>query len=1442
MSGGPDRDRDAVRGLEREVEALGRRLREAPGTDEGLARALAETHGRLDALRARVRRDELDPAAAERAERAAVAWLNELGSPEQLVDQLLPDPAWAGPRPARPALLRMAAVVLRLRDRRPGARLETLADVRSLRGLTAAFAAALLHTGSTRAAAAANAPRPTPDLGVMLPLRIETRFDTANDAVRILVVPDEPWLSRHDERVSAGEIAMVERYVAAVGGSAPPGPDPPSAWSELVAAAGGARAAWLLRTHVQVGFAGALTVLRPPDEDLRTEPAYPSLVGLPAELHVFLAPAGGGAPVDVLTLHVDPAHLAMDLPDVSDPDDQRWYTHYKKAEKAGLAGTFALPFGADEIEALFVVGIGDEEPLKVFGPHSDAGLLGLMEPGTPTNTVDGAPAASLGSEREWWDRVQSPLEHTDRAISLALTGLPEELHFVGTMQPYHRRWAWSVVQGVWPALFGFAATDVWALHDADAARRWSAHALAPEGPYPTLRLGSQPYGLLPATSLRDWRAADGDPPAEVAIAGAHEAVLGRWVAAAEARGTAAGATIDGLLDRLADTPTAGAYRHRPAIALELWWLILSLTGFTMAWEDLEEAWRKQFPVADELKLHPHRRYGAIGTPVRVELPLVRPEKLSHDEFVDVIKRLMEMARSFPSAFRSMNLLLREHFRRGELDSLLLRLVVRSLQVAIGDVGRAKAGERPPRLEPLGRSTNSDDHLEEWIASVTAADVAAGTPEANACRFVLTAMGDFTWMDEARLERLLRATLDTASHRIDPWFTGVPARRLDDMLYDGNPRMRLGAYGWVDRPRPGSPGPTEAGFIHAPSQAQALTASVLRDRSINDADPARWHMDMTSRTTQGARRIADEIRAGAHFAEGVGREVERIVAVRSDVERLRREFPLRTEHAGRRTCDGRAVLAAPAASLGLDAATLAGLDGLRAALDAYGDLFVIEGAHDVLQRRPEAAAAAMDAAAGLSRPPDLGVLRTDRLGRSVATATALVIAPADPVPEPADPEQRAATSPAALADPAVAAFLVAQLGAPAAWTWLVANAAGDTRTITLDTLALSPADALTLSRTDLERLVVEAATAAGLVEPLPLTAGDDHPGRRKYEAAARLVGLLGRHPADGGAVTTGEPDEASAATAPAVDADLLARYGRVHQTATELRDLLLAEAGLTTPGGEIGTADAAKLMRLTAAARRWGIAPDPEAGAEAAPDPVVAAALRAHELLAQRLKAAPGPPAAAALPREDLMSALAALVTPTAQVAVLSRLRFDALPPLTAAPALDGEWLPIIAAVRAPLARVEAHQLSAGDGPALVAWSTKADDPWQLDAARPQRLVAVWAQEGLGLAAAAPDLALPVAVLDTFTELIPETDQATATVFGFDGPAARPVQAVILAVPPDLEKPLDVETTQAIVADARRLAHARMARAPDLDPAARSLVPTALLPPTGRNAFSFAPWK
>ena len=72
------------------------------------------------------------------------------------------------------------------------------------------------------------------------------------------------------------------------------------------------------------------------------------------------------------------------------------------------------------------------------------------------------------------------------------------------------------------------------------------------------------------------------------------------------------------------------------------------------------------------------------------------------------------------------------------------------------------------------------------------------------------------------------------------------------------------------------------------------------------------------------------------------------------QRLRRDFPVHAAHAGRRTCDGLAVLRAAPSTLGLGAAVLSGLLPLRAALEAYGDLLIAEAVHHVAEGRAEAA--------------------------------------------------------------------------------------------------------------------------------------------------------------------------------------------------------------------------------------------------------------------------------------------------------------------------------------------------------------------------------------------------------------------------------------------------------------------------------------------------------
>jgi hypothetical protein len=245
-----------------------------------------------------------------------------------------------------------------------------------------------------------------------------------------------------------------------------------------------------------------------------------------------------------------------------------------------------------------------------------------------------------------------------------------------------------------------------------------------------------------------------------------------------------------------------------------------------------------------------------------------------------------------------------------------------------------------------------------------------------------------------------------------------------------------------------------------------------------------------------------------------------------------------------------------------------------------------------------------------------------------------------------------------------------------------------------------------------------------------------------------------------------------------------------------------------------------------------VAPDPAPSVSPA-DRLVEIATRVVDLLGARVAGAPV--AAPTIPRDDLVAALVALVSPTGQLAVTGLNAAADLPVLTADPRLDVEWLPVIAAVREPLARVEAHQLAAGTvvaaGGAFTGRSTKPGDPWQTDATDGRRMVVAYTGPGWDPA----DPVAAVTVIDRFSEVIPAEDQTTAATFGFDAPAAKAPQAILLAVPPDPAAALDDRTVLDIVAGARQLAQARVARPADLDPGLRGLLPAALLPATGTTA-------
>ena len=261
----------------------------------------------------------------------------------------------------------------------------------------------------------------TTDLGVLLPVRIETRFK--NGDLWLRVVPDEPWFVRDDPRITPGELDALRRYVAA---PADPSPGVPAAWRDLAAQVGAPRAVYLHRTFITAAADGTLTVRTPTPAEQRTDPALPRITGFPTELVVWVADGAGLH--QVLTLPVERSRLLADFADPTVPGDRRWWEDWDEAVEVGVAGIIPAASLTAPVEALYVTGLGDGDPAELFAGLAADGRLGLLEPGLATNSVDGAPAAALATDAAtWWAILHGTAGDSDRDVSRALTGDPARL-------------------------------------------------------------------------------------------------------------------------------------------------------------------------------------------------------------------------------------------------------------------------------------------------------------------------------------------------------------------------------------------------------------------------------------------------------------------------------------------------------------------------------------------------------------------------------------------------------------------------------------------------------------------------------------------------------------------------------------------------------------------------------------------------------------------------------------------------------------------------------------------------------------------------------------------------------------------------------------------------------------------------------------------------------
>lgn len=340
---------------------------------------------------------------------------------------------------------------------------------------------------------------------VLLPLRLETRWNAGTLQVRIY--PDVASIDSHQPKLTPQEQTAGAAFWQLRGRAGVKSAAIDQAWAQLARNVGAQRAAWIIRatdptaTPSQArgsGFDIAVAARLLPDRF--------AVVALSAGDPVNVAAAGAQPQYVSWTASV-PHPLPLGLLDK--PDAASWLNDLTAATAAGMAVSIPVPAGAPPIDMLLVVGLhGATNPdlagLLVAHAYTDG--VEILADGAPTNNSSQITAAHTRGRESDVARAliepppaPAPPDGSAGAQVATLLGIPaaQVTRIAGAHQP--RATGAAAMQLV----VGYGSTGQLAtLLEADAA--WGL--VSPGGPAPTLRLGRQPYGILPASAPARWRA------------------------------------------------------------------------------------------------------------------------------------------------------------------------------------------------------------------------------------------------------------------------------------------------------------------------------------------------------------------------------------------------------------------------------------------------------------------------------------------------------------------------------------------------------------------------------------------------------------------------------------------------------------------------------------------------------------------------------------------------------------------------------------------------------------------------------------------------------------------------------------------------------------------------------------------------------------------------
>ena len=1012
---------------------------------------------------------------------------------------------------------------------------------------------------------------------LLLPVRLETRFFALPDGseeLRVRVYPDQIHVDSFEPELSEDERRFGQHFWERIWRAGHDEAAERVAWQQLADRFDARRAAWIARALSPTNVEDWPSSPIAPDKPL---PVAPQLT--PAAM---LADADGGswqrAPLarlmpqrwiavatarGSLVAHALGAVIEREFAVGPDPRDEtqsppeqaaidagmRWMVDFDEAEQRGMALRLTMPAqtAGQSIDALVVFGVSALDPdagstalAALLDAHHYTDGLAFLRVGTPTNNsaeeASGWSSADHLHGRSFASECHAPpTARGSNADVLARACGFDAGVMHATLRTLYDAWrtdqidAQQMATALWPATWGYYLANLVGLTGtgltleaiAWAREHFIAHVRT-FGPLPTLRVGRQPYGLLPISPL-------GSQPA--AIADAPE----RWLAA----------TLRTLLERLwqpriPDVPRIGrsddpagdlaallksdavshAYRLRYLLGPRYLAHLRQFLGEDLSasgWLAAQDAIGRAVLNALGFPWHPRLEDAAYAeTDMPVNAPLVQAGEL--DGVATLEPNYIAALLADPPLPESETAAPPAPLQPAALLHLLLRHALQLEYVAAA----ARLASRQAGATPLATllrehelvNFNAATAVTTWrmllsrpnpdTSNVAPAAFLKGltafdTPEVKPLGELRAALAHLQNLAPQTLQRLLAGTLDVASHRIDAWITSLASRRLTALRAQQPSGLRVGGYGWVLNLKPDSKqAPTvtpagetgevfamagDSGFIHAPSVMQAQAAALLRNAHLTHARsnaPDLFAVDLSSRRVRLASMLLDGVRQGQPLGALLGYLFERRLhelTLDHTIDDFRAAAPLvpvnaplpanpQESIAARNVVDGlklRALRTDPSASPALKALfeqCAPALDTLEDAVDAVSDAAIAETAYQAVRGNVVRTGATLQAiASGEAPPPQLEVVRTPRSGVAAAYRVIVLF---NAIAAPTAP-----VSPRARAEPHLNAWAGKLLGSPTRVRFAVerVSATGavlQTAELRLNALALAPIDVVHLA--------------------------------------------------------------------------------------------------------------------------------------------------------------------------------------------------------------------------------------------------------------------------------------------------------------------------------------------------------------------------------------------